>query len=112
MRQAPTDAERKLWQCLRAGQLQGLKFRRRHPLPPYIADFCCIEHKLIVELDGGQHNGEVDGARTRHLEAQSWIVLRFWDNDVLLNIGSVIEAVCNAIAQGTLTQPLSRREGG
>ncbi len=112
MRHAPTDAERKLWQCLRTGQIEGLKFRRQHPIPPYIADFCCVERKLIVELDGGQHNSEVDGFRTRQLEAQGWVVLRFWDNDVLLNIESVVEAICHAIAQRTLTPtPLPEGEG-
>ena len=112
MRHEPTDAERKLWQCLRAGQLQGVKFRRQHPIPPYIADFCCIDCKVIVELDGGQHNTEVDGFRTRQLEAQGWTVLRFWDNDVLLNIESVVEAIWSAIAQRTLTPtPLPEGEG-
>ncbi|MFT4179711.1 MAG: DUF559 domain-containing protein [Thermomonas sp.] len=112
MRHESTDAERKLWECLRAGRLDGLKFRRQHPVPPYIADFCCVEHKLIVELDGGQHTPEVDGIRTRQLEAQGWSVLRFWDNDVLLNIESVVEAIWNVAGHRTLTPtPLPKGEG-
>ncbi len=52
MRRESTDAERKLWQHLRAGRLDRIKFRRQHPIPPYIVDFCCIEKKLVIELDG------------------------------------------------------------
>ena len=112
MRREFTDAERKLWQHLRAGHLDGLKFRRQHPIPPYIADFCCIERKLIVELDGGQHSPEVDQARTRWLERQGWSVLRFWDNDVLMNIESVVEAIWNVSGRRTLTPtPLPEGEG-
>src|SRR3546814_5127644 len=70
LRRDMTDAEQKLWQQLRGGQLDGLKFRRQHPIPPYIADFCCVSEKLIVELDGSQHDDHVDAARSRYLEAQ------------------------------------------
>ena len=90
-----TDSERKLWQRLRGGQLDGLKFRRQHPIPPYIADFCCIEMKLIVELDGSQHGLQTDAIRTRFLESQGWQVIRFWDNDVLLATEAVVEAIWN-----------------
>ena len=54
LRRTMTDAELKLWRVLRGGQLEGLKFRRQHPIPPYVADFCCIEKKLIIELDGSR----------------------------------------------------------
>src|SRR3546814_588702 len=83
LRSDMTDAEQKLWQHLRGGQLDGLKFRRQHPIPPYIADFCCVAVKLIVELDGSQHGEQADAVRTRYLEAQGWRILRFWDNDAL-----------------------------
>ena len=59
MRGEPTDAERKLWQHLRAGRFDGLKFRRQYPIPPYIADFCCVDKKLVIELDGSQHSVEL-----------------------------------------------------
>ncbi|TCT21617.1 endonuclease domain-containing protein [Thermomonas haemolytica] len=112
MRRAATDAERVLWRRLRAGQLDGLKFRRQHPIPPYIADFCCVELKLVVELDGGQHAADADVVRTRRLEAQGWNVLRFWDNAVLSNVESVVEAIWNTAAHRTLTPtPLPEREG-
>ena len=86
MRREQTDAERNLWKHLRAGRFDGLKFRRQYPIPPYIADFCCVEKKLVIELDGSQHSVEVDATRTACLEAHGFHVLRFWDNDVLLRI--------------------------
>ena len=96
MRREQTDAERNLWKHLRAGRFDGLKFRRQYPIPPYIADFCCVEKKLVIELDGAQHSVEVDATRTACLEAQGFRVLRFWDNDVLLRTDSVLEAIWNA----------------
>jgi len=99
LRKEMTDSERKLWQHLRAGRLDGLKFRRQHPIPPYIADLCCIERNLIVELDGSQHSQEADAARTMFLESQGWRIIRFWDNDVLLATGAVVEAIWNAIVE-------------
>jgi very-short-patch-repair endonuclease len=99
LRRETTDAENKLWQCLRAGRLSGFKFRRQHPIPPYIADFCCVAQSLVVELDGSQHNETVDAARTRHLESQGWRILRFWDHDVLQETEAVIEAIWNDIGK-------------
>ncbi|WP_255516353.1 endonuclease domain-containing protein [Luteimonas suaedae] len=112
LRSEMTDAERKLWRHLRAGQLDGLKFRRQHPVPPYIADFCCIEEKLIVELDGSQHTVDADAVSTRYLEAQGWRLLRFWGNDVLSNPDAVLEAIWNSVGRRTLTPtPLPEGEG-
>lgn len=99
LRRETTDAERALWQRLRGSQLGGLKFRRQHPIPPYVADFCCIEKKLIVELDGSQHSPDTDAARTRFLESRGFHVLRFWDNDALLNTEAVVEAIWNFVAK-------------
>ena len=93
-----TDAERKLWRHLRGNQLGGAKFRRQHPIPPYIADFCCIDGKLIVELDGSQHTIAVDQARSHYLESQGWRILRFWDHDALLHTEAVVDAIWNALA--------------
>ena len=112
LRDGMTDAERKLWQCLRGGQLEGLKFRRQHPVPPYVADFACLSEKLVIELDGSQHSAAGDAARTRHLQSQGFRVLRFWDNDVLLNLDAVVGAICDSIAHRTLTPtPLPEGEG-
>ncbi len=105
LRREMTDAERKLWQHLRGRQLDGFKFRRQHPVPPYIADFCCIERKLIVELDGSQHNEHKDAARTRFLESQGWGVVRFWDSEALVQTEAVVEAIWNARGNRTLTPP-------
>ncbi|MCC8539607.1 endonuclease domain-containing protein [Xanthomonas axonopodis pv. poinsettiicola] len=98
LRRDMTDAERALWRRLRGNQLKGFKFRRQHPIPPYIADFCCIEAKLIVELDGSQHQASFDQARTRWLQSKGWIVLRFWNNDVLLSLDAVVEAISTIVA--------------
>lgn len=70
MRRIPTDAERKLWSLLRRRQIGGWYFRRQHPIPPYIADFACIEAKLVVEADGGQHaESPYDATRDRRMMA-------------------------------------------
>jgi very-short-patch-repair endonuclease len=97
LRKAPTDAERRLWACIRSRQIAGLKFRRQHPIPPYVADFCCVEKKLVVELDGSQHSEQFDSTRTGRLEAQGWRLLRFWDNDVLNQTDAVLEAIWNIV---------------
>ena len=97
LRREPTDAERKLWQYLRGARVDGLKFRRQHPVPPYIADFCCVARMLIIELDGSQHSPAVDAARTAYLESRGYRMLRFWNNDVLTKTDSVLEAIWNAV---------------
>src|SRR5690606_33091677 len=83
LRQNMTETERRLWSRLRGGQLNGLKFRRQHPIPPYIVDFYCEASQLVVELDGSQHNEVADRARTQFLEQQGLVVLRYWDHEVL-----------------------------
>ncbi len=112
LRRDTTDAEKKLWQYVRAGRFDEVKFRRQHPVPPYIADFCCVAARLIVELDGSQHSHEVDAARTRYLESQGWCLLRFWDNDVLRETDAVLDAIWNAVSNRTLSPtPLPAGEG-
>ncbi|QJD66308.1 endonuclease domain-containing protein [Xanthomonas campestris pv. badrii] len=98
LRTEMTDAERTLWRCLRRKQLQGLKFRRQHPIPPYVADFCCIEARLIIELDGAQHSASIDQVRTQWLQSKGWTVLRFWNNDVLLSLDAVVDAIFKIVA--------------
>ncbi|MBK7332552.1 MAG: endonuclease domain-containing protein [Betaproteobacteria bacterium] len=80
-----TDAEQRLWHRLRGAQLHGCKFRRQHPIGPWFADFACIERRLVVELDGGQHaeRAAYDRRRTEWLRLAGWRVARFWDNEVL-----------------------------
>ena len=98
LRARQTDAERRLWQYLRDRGLAGFKFLRQYPIAGYIADFCCFERGLVVEVDGGQH-GEVverDSVRTAAMERHGFRVIRFWNNDVLQNTERVLAAVLTA----------------
>jgi len=90
-----TDAEQFLWQRLRLRQLDGHKFRRQRPLGPYIVDFVCLEKKLIVEVDGGQHSDHkvYDEKRDHWLKSQGYRIVRIWNNEVLKNIEGVIEII-------------------
>ena len=93
MRRIMTDAELKLWNELRAHRLMGLGFRRQVPVAGYIVDFACSSKKLVVEVDGSQHgdagHAEIDEARSDRLKADGWTVLRFWNDDILRDIGNV-----------------------
>jgi very-short-patch-repair endonuclease len=110
LRREMTDAELKLWKVLRGRGLEGLKFRRQHPIPPYIADFCCVDKKLIVELDGSQHTARSDTVRTRILRSLGWTILRFWDHDVLMAIEAVVEGIWKA-ARGPDPHPNPSPDG-
>ncbi|ESS70643.1 hypothetical protein MGMO_120c00300 [Methyloglobulus morosus KoM1] len=95
LRKNQTDVELLLWQQLRNRQLCGYKFRRQFPIAPYIADFACLELKLIIELDGGQHADQIsyDNQRRLFLEQRGFKVIRFWNNDVIENTAGVLEAI-------------------
>jgi very-short-patch-repair endonuclease len=101
LRRNQTDAENLFWSKLRNRALNGYKFRRQVPVGNYIADFLCIEAMLIVELDGGQHaeQQEYDQRRTHWLESQGFRVLRFWNNEVLLNIDGICDALLEAVGK-------------
>ncbi len=98
LRRDMTDSERKLWSKLRGEQL-GVKFRRQHPLGSYIADFACLLPKLIVELDGSQHQAQqdYDARRTEFFEAQGFDVLRFGSNDPFTNLEGTLQAILNRL---------------
>ncbi|MEI6485948.1 MAG: endonuclease domain-containing protein [Sphingomonadales bacterium] len=99
MRRAMTDAEKALWRMLRAKRLEAYKFRRQLPIGPYIVDFACASHRLIVEADGGQHAESAhDARRDGWLAAQGWRVLRFWNNEILTNSEGVWRAIAAALA--------------
>jgi very-short-patch-repair endonuclease len=100
LRKNLTEAERILWQHLRLRQLGGHKFRRQQPLRSYIVDFVCLEKRLVVEVDGGQHSSQhsYDEQRTAWIEAQGFRVQRFWDHEVMQNIEAVKETVWQALA--------------
>jgi very-short-patch-repair endonuclease len=111
LRAQMTDAEILLWFRLRGKRAGGHRFRRQVPLGPYIVDFACIKAQLVVEVDGSQHlNSKEDQERTAWLESRNFRVLRFWNNDVLQQTDSVLEAIGVALLQApTLPSP---RGGG
>ena len=93
LRKNSTTQERKLWNILRSRKFYGFEFRRQYPIDNYVVDFVCKEHKIIIELDGGQHNQtqniENDIDRTKFLEEKGYKVIRFWNNDVDNNFEGV-----------------------
>jgi very-short-patch-repair endonuclease len=111
LRKNSTDAEQLLWRLLRNRQLAGAKFRRQYPVGKFILDFYCVDHRLAIELDGGQHshpkNKAADIGRTKILAAKGITVLRFWNNEILANTEGVLEVIWK-----TLTPALSLRERG
>jgi len=100
LRRNQTDAERKLWFLLRSRRFCRYKFRRQHPFGSFIVDFCCIDLRLIIELDGGQHVVQVeqDLKRTLYLSAEGYRMLRFWDNEVLKETESVLKVILFALS--------------
>ena len=97
MRGALTDAETIMWSRLKGRGLGGWRFRRQHPIGPFIADFACASAKLVVEVDGATHSSPVersyDQARTNYLEARGWTVLRVWNTDVYDNLNGVLDTI-------------------
>ncbi len=100
LRRQQTDVETKVWFRLRDRQLCEAKFRRQHPIGPYIVDFCCPDRGLVVELDGGQHAEQTlaDQARTRFLEADGYRVVRFWDHEVLDSMDTILEEIVRLLS--------------
>ena len=99
LRSTMTDAERRLWHHLRRRQLAGWRFRRQHPCGPWIVDFVCLEAKLAIELDGGQHveREDHDRRRTASLARRGLSVLRYWNDDALLRTQEVLAAIAAAL---------------
>lgn len=97
LRKNMTLQERKLWKFLRNRSVNNCRFRRQFPVGNYIVDFICREKRLIIELDGGQHNEDkniiYDAKRTKFLENEGYKVIRFWNNDVDYNIEAVVEEI-------------------
>ena len=90
-----TDAERLLWRHLRGRRMRNAKFRRQHPIGPYFADFCSIERRLVIELDGSQHAdlSPEDENRNSFLKSRDYRVLRFWNDQVLSDVDEVLNAI-------------------
>ena len=107
-----TDAELRLWQRLRAHRFEGLSFRRQVPIGSYIVDFVCLAERLIIEVDGGQHGSSRDEARDAWLKSQDFIILRFWNNDVLSNTEGVLEKILETIRRSPPSLTIPRKGGG
>jgi very-short-patch-repair endonuclease len=95
LRKHSTDAEKHLWHFLRAKRLKGHKFRRQHLLYPFVVDFICLEKKLVVELDGGQHaeQSHYHEKRTLYLQSKGCRVLRFWNNEIFQETEAVLSEI-------------------
>lgn len=101
LRRNRTDAEGLLWHYLRHNQLDGHRFRRQHPIGPYIVDFACLSRKILIELDGSQHAERQDDDKKRDafLLARGYRVLRFWNNDVFKNCFGILERIYEAVTE-------------
>jgi very-short-patch-repair endonuclease len=99
LRRSQTEAEAKLWSRLRNKRLGGHHFYRQQPIGPYIVDFCSRSRKLIIEVDGSQHLDQKvqDDIRTAFLESLGFRVLRFWNDDVLKDIDTVLQVILNEL---------------
>ena len=98
LRRNQTDAERVLWRHVRNHCLGGHKFRRQCPIGGYIVDFLCLERRVVIEIDGGQHSGsQYDRRRSHDLEAMGLLVIRFWNDDVLLRTEEVLEDILRTL---------------
>ena len=100
LRREATDAERRLWSRLRDRQVDGVKFRRQVPIATFVADFASVEAKLVIEVDGSQHAKAVEADRLRSdaLGAAGYLVLRFWNNEVLENIDGIVREIERTLA--------------
>ena len=107
LRSEQTEAEQRLWYHLRAHRFMGMKFKRQKPIGRYIVDFICHECNLILELDGGQHqeNAGYDQVRDAWLKEQGYVVLRFWNHEVMQQIGDVLEAIRLAVERSLSPGP-------
>ena len=114
LRHQSTDAERVLWRYLRAHRMAGYKFRRQVVIDPYIVDFVCLEARLIVEADGGQHleQAEADLKRSVFLESLGYKVLRFWNHEILGDIHTVLERIHGSLIEAPSPQPSPGGRGG
>jgi very-short-patch-repair endonuclease len=111
LRTNQTEAEQRLWYHLRAHRFMELKFKRQKPMGRYIVDFVCEEHRLIIEIDGGQHAEQAtyDQQRDAWLCSQGYTVLRFWNNDVMQNLEGVLEQIHGVLTLSPSPSPASGR---
>ena len=114
LRQQATDAECMLWKHLRAHRMADYKFRRQVVIEPYIVDFMCLEARLIVEADGGQHleQAEYDLKRSIFLESLGYKVMRFWNHEILCDIHTVLGQIHGYLIEAPSPQPSPGGRGG
>ena len=112
LRKNATPAERRLWQALRASQLEGFKFSRQIAIGPFIADLVCRTQRLVIELDGGQHGNAVDRARQMFIENQGYRVLRFWNYQLMRDLDIVVGVILSALHEGQNPPPTPPVPGG
>jgi adenine-specific DNA-methyltransferase len=109
LRAEASDAECKLWSHLRRKQIAQLRFRRQHPIGPYVVDFYCSAAKLVIELDGAQHGEDravaYDAARTRWLEARDFRVLRIWNHEFFEYPDEVLERIWRTVMERAVIPP-------
>ena len=113
LRSQMTDAERLLWHHLRARRLGGFRFRRQMVIEPFIVDFACLDVKLVVEADGGQHEEQQDrdSERTAYLESLGYRILRFWNHEILNGTQAVLERIHHELIKSPHPNPLPEGEG-
>jgi len=113
LRRQMTDAERLLWHHLWARRFNGFRFRRQLVIEPYIVDFTCLEAKLVIDADGGQHEvqQDIDSERTTYLEALGYRVLQFWNHEILTETQAVLERIHHELIESPHPNPLSEGEG-
>ena len=103
LRKNMSDGERKLWQAMRARQVDGVRFRRQHPIGPYIVDFVCLEKRLVVEVDGGHHTEDdqiaYDARRDLWLNAEGYRVMRIPNIYVFQNLATVVDSIWGALQE-------------
>ena len=113
LRSEQTEAEKRLWYHLRAHRFLGLKFKRQKPIGRYIVDFICIDRRLVIEVDGGQHDAqtEYDEKRDAWLRQQGYQVLRFWNREVMRELDGVLERIRLAVISPSPPTPLPQGRG-
>jgi very-short-patch-repair endonuclease len=101
LRKNQTPEERKLWFYLKNNNLNNFKFRRQVVIDKFIVDFCCFKKRLIIELDGGQHNATqkmiMDHQRDKYLKQNGFQILRIWNNDITNNFNGVLEKIIDRL---------------
>lgn len=115
LRKNLTKAEIKIWRHLKNRAMAGFKFRRQCPIGPYIVDFVCLEKMVVIEIDGGQHADQLkkDARRTAYLKSRGFEVLRFWNNEVLVDTDVVLSTILTVLVNSPSSPTLlPKGEGG